>query len=60
MYLSIYLILPRSLAPSHTHTGEALGLDPLTTTIPLTFAALAADQTFLKGAVFETSYQVWG
>ena len=27
--------------------GEALGLDPVTTTIPLTFAALAADQVYL-------------
>ena len=37
--------------------GEVLGVDPLTTTIPLTFAALAADQTLLNGAIFESAYQ---
>ena len=34
-----------------------LGIDPLTTTIPITFGLLVADQTLLKGAAFETVYQ---
>ena len=37
--------------------GESLGLDPLYTTIPATFAALAIDQLFYRGAVFESIYQ---
>ena len=37
--------------------GNELGIDPITTTIPLTFGLLLADQLALKGAVFETIYQ---
>ena len=37
--------------------GEALGVDPLYTTIPATFIALLLDQILLRGAVFETIYQ---
>lgn len=37
--------------------GEKLGLDPLYTLIPATFAIFLSDQLFLKGAVFETIYQ---
>ena len=37
--------------------GERLGIDPLYTLIPATFAVFLSDQFFLKGAVFETIYQ---
>ena len=37
--------------------GNELGIDPLTTTIPLTLGLLITDQIALKGAVFETIYQ---
>ena len=37
--------------------GESLGLDPLYTTIPATFAALSVDQLFYRGAGFESVYQ---
>ena len=33
-----------ALCASQYALGEALGVDPLTTTVPLTLAALAADQ----------------
>jgi len=37
--------------------GSSLGIDPLYTLIPITFAGFISDQVFLKGAVFETIYQ---
>ena len=37
--------------------GESLGLDPLYTTIPATFAVLSVDQLFYRGAGFESVYQ---
>ena len=37
--------------------GERLGIDPLYTLIPATFAVFLSDQFFLKGAAFETVYQ---
>ena len=37
--------------------GTAIGVDPLLTFIPLTFAGLAIDQIFYKGAFAESIYQ---
>ena len=37
--------------------GNEIGIDPLTTTIPLTLGLLITDQIVLKGAIFETIYQ---
>ena len=37
--------------------GKQLGIDPLTTLIPLTFGGFAVDQIFYQGAAFETVYQ---
>ena len=37
--------------------GKSLGIDPLTTLIPATFAIFATDQIFYRGAFFETVYQ---
>eukprot|EP00607_Mallomonas_marina_P000778 CAMPEP_0182431350 /NCGR_PEP_ID=MMETSP1167-20130531/48508_1 /TAXON_ID=2988 /ORGANISM="Mallomonas Sp, Strain CCMP3275" /LENGTH=585 /DNA_ID=CAMNT_0024617595 /DNA_START=82 /DNA_END=1836 /DNA_ORIENTATION=+ len=46
-----------SLCAAEYILGSALGIEPLYTLIPLTFASLIADQILLKGAVFETAYQ---
>ena len=37
--------------------GKSLGIDPLTTLIPLTFGIFSIDQIFYRGAAFETIYQ---
>ena len=37
--------------------GKSLGIDPLITLIPATFAIFSVDQIFYRGAAFETVYQ---